>query len=88
MNNLIYPNIYPSRSWRNPNIRSYQGSSDNRLLPFLTGAVISAPFWWAARPPVPAPFPYPMPLPYPYPIYGRYPRRRRYGFGRPFNPYF
>ncbi|HHU55178.1 MAG TPA: hypothetical protein GXZ48_00610 [Acholeplasmataceae bacterium] len=75
MNSNIY-DIHPSQSW----VRHDDGQ---RLIPFLTGAVVSAPFWWATRPPVP--FPYPFPLPYPYPIFPRFPRRF-YG-RRPFRPY-
>jgi len=90
MNNIVYPNINSTRNWRNPTIRhDILDTQDSRLIPFLTGAVISAPFWWATSPrarvpfayPYPAPLPFPYPYPIPYPRYGRYPRRRFYGYG-------
>ena len=61
---------------------SYQ--NDERLLPFLTGALITAPLWGIGRYPSYIPYSYPYPYfyqPYGYPYYGgyypRYPMRHR-----------
>ncbi|HHZ18760.1 MAG TPA: hypothetical protein GX390_05675 [Acholeplasmataceae bacterium] len=62
---------------------SYSGN-DERLIPFLTGALVTAPLWGFNRFPAFVPYPYPFPMPYPLPFFGfpgrypRFPRRRRF----------
>ncbi|HEY8445063.1 MAG TPA: hypothetical protein VIK94_02920 [Bacilli bacterium] len=81
MNNN-FSNIYPSDTWSS----SYTHTDGQRLIPFLTGAVVSAPFWWATRPFPPYPVPVPLPYPYPFPFFPRFPRRPFYR--RPFRPFY
>lgn len=54
----------------------YRGGKDDErfgfLLPFVAGAAISAPFWFAAGQNRPI-YPYPPYPPYPYPMYPPFP---------------
>ncbi len=76
--NSAFKNIYPRQNWTNENyynIPQQQCNNDQRLggflIPFLTGAAISAPFWLVAGSNKPQNnfYPYP-PNQYPYyPVY-------------------
>jgi hypothetical protein len=79
MKEFIPQNIYPRYNFSNYNYYRGEPHHDDRaglLLPFLAGAVITAPLWYLAganRPPYYPPYPQFYP---PYPVYPQ------------FNPYY
>ncbi len=95
MNNVMFKNIYPKQVWSNENYhQTVTGpipGNDERfgfLFPFIAGAAISAPLWYAAGnnkaqqcpPYCPQPIEYQYQIqqpvqyyPYPYPVYPNYP---------------